>query len=178
MIFSFMVYAQERIVTGKVYDSSGESIIGASVMVQGTMQGVVTDIDGAFQLKVQPSQSLVISFLGYQDVILPVGSKNNFKIILEEDSSILESSFNTTLKSFPCLGAIVCGTYPTNEMTTFLPEGTCKANFPSKSVMVPLVVPFSMILAPMMGSPFLSFTTPLTVTVCCVISIFIDSAVP
>lgn len=86
MIFSFMVYAQERIVTGKVYDSSGESIIGASVMVQGTMQGVVTDIDGAFQLKVQPSQSLVISFLGYQDVILPVGSKNNFKIILEEDS--------------------------------------------------------------------------------------------
>ena len=80
MIFSFMVYAQERIVTGKVYDSSGESIIGASVMVQGTMQGVVTDIDGAFQLKVQPSQSLVISFLGYQDVILPVGSKNNFKI--------------------------------------------------------------------------------------------------
>ena len=75
MIFSFMVYAQERIVTGKVYDSSGESIIGASVMVQGTMQGVVTDIDGAFQLKVQPSQSLVISFLGYQDVILPVGSR-------------------------------------------------------------------------------------------------------
>ena len=44
--------------------------------------------------------------------------------------------------------------------------------------MVPLVVPFSMILAPMIGSPFLSFTTPLTVTVCCVISIFIDSAVP
>ena len=90
MIFSFMVYAQERIVTGKVYDSSGESIIGASVMVQGTMQGVVTDIDGAFQLKVQPSQSLVISFLGYQDVILPVGNKNNFKIILEEDSKKLD----------------------------------------------------------------------------------------
>ena len=44
--------------------------------------------------------------------------------------------------------------------------------------MVPLVVPFSMILAPMIGFPFLSFTTPLTVTVCCVISIFIDSAVP
>uniref|UniRef100_UPI003AF78A83 glycosyl hydrolase n=2 Tax=Ruminococcus sp. TaxID=41978 RepID=UPI003AF78A83 len=42
-------------------------------------------------------------------------------------------------KSFPCFGAIVCGTYPTNEMTTFLPEGTCKANLPSKSVMVPFV---------------------------------------
>ena len=90
MLFSFMAYAQERTVTGRVYDSSGESIIGASVVVQGTMQGVVTDMDGAFQLKVQPSQSLVISFLGYKDVILPVGNKNDFKIILEEDSKKLD----------------------------------------------------------------------------------------
>ena len=84
MIFSFMVYAQERIVTGKVYDSSGESIIGASVMVQGTMQGVVTDIDGAFQLKVQPSQSLVISFLGYQDVhkLVMIIQKSGFVVLV------------------------------------------------------------------------------------------------
>lgn len=39
MIFSFMVYAQERIVTGKVYDSSGESIIGASVIGTGYYAG-------------------------------------------------------------------------------------------------------------------------------------------
>ena len=90
MIFSFMVYAQERIVTGKVYDSSGESIIGASVMVQGYYAGVVTDIDGAFQLKAQPSQTLVVSFLGYKDVILPIGNKNNFKVTLEEDSKKLD----------------------------------------------------------------------------------------
>ena len=88
MIFSFMVYAQERIVTGKVYDSSGESIIGASVMVQGTMQGVVTDIDGAFQLKVQPSQSLVISFLGYQDVrrLQKAGRSGGGRIRYSEES--------------------------------------------------------------------------------------------
>ena len=84
ILLSFAVYAQENTVTGKVYDVSGEPIIGASVVIQGTTQGTITDMDGAFQLKVQPSQSLVISFLGYQDVILPVGSKNNFKIILEE----------------------------------------------------------------------------------------------
>ncbi len=86
ILLSFAVYAQENTVTGKVYDVSGEPIIGASVVIQGTTQGTITDMDGAFQLKVQPSQSLVISFLGYQDVILPVGSKNNFKITLEEDS--------------------------------------------------------------------------------------------
>ena len=55
---------------------------------------------------------------------------------------------------------------------------TFSVYLPSKSVMVPLVVPFSMILAPMIGSPFLSFTTPLTVTVCCcTISVLIDSVV-
>jgi len=90
ILFSFTVYAQENTVTGKVYDVSGEPIIGASVVIQGTTQGTITDMDGAFQLKVQPSQTLVVSFLGYKDVILPVGNKNNFKITLEEDSKKLD----------------------------------------------------------------------------------------
>ena len=89
MLLSLTAYAQERTVTGKVYDAAGEPIIGASVVIQGTTQGTITDIDGAFQLKVQPSQTLVVSFLGYKDVILPVGNKNDFKITLEEDSKKL-----------------------------------------------------------------------------------------
>lgn len=90
MLLSFTAYAQERTVTGKVYDAAGEPIIGASVVIQGTTQGTITDIDGAFQLKVQPSQTLVVSFLGYKDVILPVGNKNDFKVTLEEDSKKLD----------------------------------------------------------------------------------------
>ena len=90
MLLSLTAYAQERTVTGKVYDAAGEPIIGASVVIQGTTQGTITDIDGAFQLKVQPSQTLVVSFLGYKDVILPVGNKNDLKITLEEDSKKLD----------------------------------------------------------------------------------------
>ena len=90
ILLSFAVYAQENTVTGKVYDVSGEPIIGASVVIQGTTQGTITDMDGAFQLKVQPSQTLVVSFLGYKDVILPIGNKNNFKVTLEEDSKKLD----------------------------------------------------------------------------------------
>lgn len=90
MLLSLTAYAQERTVTGKVYDAAGEPIIGASVVIQGTTQGTITDIDGAFQLKAQPSQTLVVSFLGYKDVILPVGNKNDFKITLEEDSKKLD----------------------------------------------------------------------------------------
>lgn len=67
ILLSFAVYAQENTVTGKVYDVSGEPIIGASVVIQGTTQGTITDMDGAFQLKAQPSQTLVVSFLGYKE---------------------------------------------------------------------------------------------------------------
>ena len=90
ILLSFAVYAQENTVTGKVYDVSGEPIIGASVVIQGTTQGTITDMDGAFQLKAQPSQTLVVSFLGYKDVILPIGNKQNFKVTLEEDSKKLD----------------------------------------------------------------------------------------
>ena len=90
ILLSFAVYAQENTVTGKVYDVSGEPIIGASVVIQGTTQGTITAMDGAFQLKAQPSQTLVVSFLGYKDVILPIGNKNNFKVTLEEDSKKLD----------------------------------------------------------------------------------------
>lgn len=90
ILLSFAVYAQKNTVTGKVYDVSGEPIIGASVVIQGTTQGTITDMDGAFQLKAQPSQTLVVSFLGYKDVILPIGNKNNFKVTLEEDSKKLD----------------------------------------------------------------------------------------
>ena len=90
ILLSFAVYAQENTVTGKVYDVSGEPIIGASVVIQGTTQGTITDMDGAFQLEAQPSQTLVVSFLGYKDVILPIGNKNNFKVTLEEDSKKLD----------------------------------------------------------------------------------------
>ena len=90
ILLSFAVYAQENTVIGKVYDVSGEPIIGASVVIQGTTQGTITDMDGAFQLKAQPSQTLVVSFLGYKDVILPIGNKNNFKVTLEEDSKKLD----------------------------------------------------------------------------------------
>ena len=90
MLFTFTVNAQEQTITGKVYDVAGEPIIGANVLIQGTTQGVITDMEGAFRLKADPSQSLVISFLGYKDMILSIGTKTNFKIVLEEDSEKLD----------------------------------------------------------------------------------------
>ena len=89
MLFTFTVNAQEQTITGKVYDVAGEPIIGANVLIQGTTQGVITDMEGAFRLKADPSQSLVISFLGYKDMILSIGTKTNFKIVLENIAQLI-----------------------------------------------------------------------------------------
>jgi TonB-dependent starch-binding outer membrane protein SusC len=68
LLFTFTVNAQEQTITGKVYDVAGEPIIGANVLIQGTTQGVITDMEGAFRLKADPSQSLVISFLSIHNI--------------------------------------------------------------------------------------------------------------
>ena len=63
----FLVYAQHLSITGKVSDKQGEPIIGASVLVKGTSNGVITDIDGNFNLKDVPADgTLEISYIGYK----------------------------------------------------------------------------------------------------------------
>lgn len=90
ILFSFTVYAQQHMVKGKVCDTSGEPVIGANVVLKGTTQGVMTDVDGAFQLMAQPSQVLVITSIGYKTVVQPVGNQTNFKITLTENLTNLK----------------------------------------------------------------------------------------
>ena len=54
-------------VRGVVYDDQGQPLPGASVMVKGTTQGTVTDLDGNYSLNVRPDQTLVVSFIGMKD---------------------------------------------------------------------------------------------------------------
>ena len=67
------ILAQDKTVTGVVLDKTGETVIGASVLVKGTTNGTITDVDGNFTLKnVQEDAVLQVSFVGYkaQDVAL------------------------------------------------------------------------------------------------------------
>jgi TonB-linked SusC/RagA family outer membrane protein len=77
--------------TGKVIDSTGESIIGASVVVKGTTNGVITDFDGNFTLKDVPKDGIiVISYVGYQTQEIKVTDKNVINVTLVEDTEMLE----------------------------------------------------------------------------------------
>lgn len=77
-------------VTGVIKDVAGEPVIGANVVVKGTTNGIISDIDGNFTLSVRSGDVLVISYLGYQTQEITVGRKTNFNIILKDDAKSLD----------------------------------------------------------------------------------------
>lgn len=83
------VQQQGRTVSGKVTDQNGEPIIGANVVVKGTSNGVITDLDGNFVLQ-NASGKLVISYIGYKSQEVAIAGKNNLFIKLSEDSEVLD----------------------------------------------------------------------------------------
>ena len=90
-LFGLMLQATaQTTVTGIVKDSSGEAIIGASVIVTGTTNGTVTDFDGNFTLKANQGDELTISYIGYVNQTVKVSGSGPFTIILKEDNEILE----------------------------------------------------------------------------------------
>lgn len=82
--------ADERIVTGTIKDSYGDPVIGASVVERGTQNGVISDINGNFNIKINEDGVLLISYIGYEGQTITTTNKNSFNIVLKEDSELLE----------------------------------------------------------------------------------------
>ena len=90
-IIAIGAYAQGKTVSGTVLDKSGESVIGASVVVKGTTNGTITDFDGKFTLSNVPNNaSLEISFVGYKTQVIPVQGKTTFNVTMVEDTEVLD----------------------------------------------------------------------------------------
>ena len=88
-LLSSGLYAQNINVKGSVKDSEGQPIIGAGVLVEGSMMGAVTDVDGNFVLEsVDADAHLTASALGYLSVTLPVSG--NMVFVLQTDNKMLE----------------------------------------------------------------------------------------
>lgn len=84
-------FAQDRTVKGTVLDSMGETIIGANVMVKGTTNGTITDMDGNFSLSVPDNAKfLEVSFIGYETASVSIPQSNIIKITLKESSVVLD----------------------------------------------------------------------------------------
>ena len=79
---------QTKKVTGNISDSMGP-LIGATVKVKGTSNGVATDMDGNFTLDVKPGATLIISYVGYSTQEVVVTQQSSLKITMKEDGHAL-----------------------------------------------------------------------------------------
>ena len=86
LMVAMTMQAQQEI-SGNVVDPEGEPIIGATVMEKGTSNGVITDIDGNFKMKVAAGTTLVISYIGFNTQELP--AQNGMQVTMKEDATEL-----------------------------------------------------------------------------------------
>ena len=88
LILSITAFAQQITVNGNVKDATGEPIIGATVRVAGQTGGVITDIDGNFQVKANSGATITVSYVGYQEASVAAAPRVN--IVLEDDAQLLK----------------------------------------------------------------------------------------
>lgn len=96
--------SQNLTVSGKVKDSSGQPLPGVSVVVKGTMVGMITDVDGIFSLKnISGSSTLVFSFVGMKMQEIPVNGKTVLNVVMNEESigldEVVAIGYGTVKKS-------------------------------------------------------------------------------
>lgn len=90
-ILSLGMFAQNTTVTGNVVDSQGEALIGVTILVEGTTNGTVTDINGDFTLNNVPSNgALEVSYVGMQSQTIEVNGRTNINITMLEDAELLD----------------------------------------------------------------------------------------
>ncbi len=101
--------AQTRTISGVVLDDAGEPVIGAAVIETGTNNGTITDFEGNFELEVKSGASVTVSAIGYSDYVFTATSSVPLRIVLKEDSLMLQETVVTafaTQKKVNVTGAI------------------------------------------------------------------------
>ena len=103
LLFCFLfigsLYAQEYEVTGKVTDVSNNPLPGVSVLIKGTTQGVSTDFDGKYTIKVKNGDILEFSSLGMKTKQVKVNGQKVINVVLEEDNVALQEVVVTSYET-------------------------------------------------------------------------------
>ena len=79
----------QSVVKGTVNDEAGDPVIGATVKVQGSQKGAITDLNGQFSLEAASNATLVVTYVGYETQRVNVAGKRNIVITLKEDAQTL-----------------------------------------------------------------------------------------
>ena len=110
MLLLFCSAIQAQTVSGNVKDPTGEPIIGATVMEQGTQNGTVTDFDGNFTITLKgKSHKLVFSYVGMQNQTVDVAGKSSVNVAMKDDAQMLDEVVAigyTTVRKRDLTGAV------------------------------------------------------------------------
>jgi TonB-linked SusC/RagA family outer membrane protein len=90
LVFAFGFSIQAQSISGTVNDENGVPLPGATVVVEGTSNGVSTDFDGNYSINASMGETLVFSFVGYSSQSVIVGSSATINIMLDSDNSLSE----------------------------------------------------------------------------------------
>ncbi|MEA4983282.1 MAG: TonB-dependent receptor [Paludibacter sp.] len=85
-----LIFAQSKSFNGRVLDEKKEPVVGATVIVKGTNNGVITDFDGNFKISALPDNQIVVSYIGYATQTIKVGAQTFLQIQLEPNVTALE----------------------------------------------------------------------------------------
>ena len=124
LLASVAASAQEKTVSGTVTDALGDPLIGATVLVQGTSNGVITDIDGRYSIQATPENTLDFSYVGMVKQAVKVGSQSVINVQMKDDSQMPRSE--TLRAPSPTLKATKS---PTSRWSTPYPH--CKERLPA-----------------------------------------------
>lgn len=90
LLFPSGAFAQQQMIKGQVVDDKGDTVIGATVMLKGTQEGAITDIDGNFSIKGKVGNTLTISYVGFSPLEVKVTKLEGNRFVLKEDSKVLD----------------------------------------------------------------------------------------
>lgn len=85
-------FAQSKLVKGRIVDGSNDPIVGATIKVEGTNVGTITDMNGVFSLNVTSKNTLTISYVGFKTAQEVVGSRTEINVTLIEDAKMLQET--------------------------------------------------------------------------------------
>ena len=81
---------QQREITGTVTDETGETLIGATIMVKGTTRGTQTDVNGEYTISAREGEILVFSYVGHIPIEITVVDQTEIDVVLETDETLLD----------------------------------------------------------------------------------------
>ena len=126
--------------SGKVVDERGESVIGATVMVKGSTDGTITDLDGNFKINGKVGTTITVSYVGYAPLEVKITKLTGNRFVMKEDSKTLDEVVvvgmgtqkrNTITAAVATVNADAIATRPVTDVTSALQGNVAGLNFAS-----------------------------------------------